>query len=164
MTNDEHMNLSRRITSADELAIMDDEQLRSLLAQHETEILSLAGRIEIGSDNERWLVAARQALRVLKQHKVWFELEIKGRKVSRQRLESRMAREAKAVAREAHRQAQAELQKARLARIAAANDANVKNIAVFKEVALEVLGAEMYAHLWELANRRMQPLAQGAAA
>lgn len=164
--------LARRIASADDLVPMTDEELRLLEAEHAAEIVSLSGRLEVaglpvavspGPDGV-WAGRARRALRTLRLHRQWIVQEQTARKeaakaankaraleLQQQSQRERIAqREAEALEHERNRQA-------KLERIREANGENARQVAVFKAVALEVLGAELYDHLWELAQRRLQP-------
>lgn len=150
--------LSRQVNSAEQVASLDTETLERMHVAHEAEILSLTGRLEAYDPDPQWIKRARRALRCLHLHKAWISRELLKRKKASARAEQRHAAQAAADARMAAHLAHIErleaLQASRLQRIQAANDENAKQMAVFKEVAREVLGAEMYAHIWELARLR----------
>lgn len=129
--------IARRIESAEQLANMTDELLQSLKAEHEAEIIALAGRIAVGEQHPsrrdpEWIHRARRALQSLRLHSTWI-----GREIAKRHTEA--------------------ARRARLARIEASNSADARQTAVFKKVAHEVLGDEMYAHLWQLTLQRLQP-------
>lgn len=134
----------------------------------------------------QWLSKARRALSTLKQHKEIIQIETVGRlqqakKARREQaaVDKEKNREAKAIRRaknavleEAKRVERQAAHEAKLVRdaeaaqrkhelrvkqIQEANSENARHIAVFKEVALEVLGRELYEHLWELTNQRLNP-------
>lgn len=133
MPTDHTTPLARRIVSAEQLTPLSDDALRALRAEHDAEILSLQGRIEVVEREQRdplWLTRARQALRTLRMHRVWIGQE--------------QAARATAAARAA-----------RLARIQASTAEDARHTAVFKAVAHEVLGDEMYQHLWQLTQQRL---------
>lgn len=149
--------LSRQIVSAEQVAGLDSVVLERLDAAHAAEAISLIGRIELATD-AAWIRRARQALRVLNLHRNWISAErAKRKKLEAKRHQSEARREAAQI-KEQNRQATAELQARqhaeRLARIKAANELTAESVEVFKEVAREVLGMEMYAHLWELVGQR----------
>jgi len=150
--------LARQIESAEQVASMAMADLERLFVAHEAECVSLAGRIDAATD-DRWIRKARQALRVLHLHRGWVARELARRKradaAETQRQAQRAAAEAKRAGQRSAADLRAAADEARMKRILASNDVNAQHIAVFKEVAREVLGAEMYAHLWELTRLRL---------
>lgn len=150
--------LARQIESAEQVAAMDKADLERLFVAHEAECVSLAGRIEAAPD-ARWARPARQALRVLHLHKGWLARELARRKKVDAAIAQRQTQIAAAEAKRAGQRSAADMRaaadEARMKRILASNDVNAQHIAIFKEVAREVLGAEMYAHLWELTRQRL---------
>ncbi len=155
----ERIPLSRQIVSAEQLAAVGDPELARLDAAHSAEIVSLVGRIEAATD-PAWIRRARQALRVLHLHRRWIATERVTRKKQDAKRQQSEARREAAQIKERNRQATAELQARqhaeRLERIRAANELTSQAVGVFKEVACEVLGREMYEHLWELTRQRME--------
>lgn len=147
--------LSRAIVSVEQVAAMSIPELESSLADHESEITCLVGAIEGQRVNN--LVSARQAERILRLHKSWVERELKARRHAREVASAKADKQARA---QAHKQALDKAKAERAARIAASNDENMRQIAVFKEVAMEVLGAEKYLELWKLAQKRMSAVTQ----
>lgn len=149
--------LSRQIDGAEQLANFDAAELARLDAAHSAEIVSLVGRIEAATD-KNWIRRANQALRVLRLHQRWIAAELSAKRKRDRVQQQRATRLESAQIKEQNRQATAELQQRqhaeRLARIRSANDETAQAIRVFKEVAREVLGMEMYEHLWELARQR----------
>ncbi len=141
-----HRTLARTITSQLEVAALDDAALVEAIAGHEAEILSLGGRIQAASDQSR-TEPARRAMRVLKLHLDWLKREQR----ARQRRVDLVARQA---GREAAERQQRQAIEAKTKRIAMANSENTRGVELFKEVAREVLGMEMYEHLWELVRQR----------
>ena len=111
------------------------------------------------SSNENWIRRARQSLRYLQLHKRWLVCELAKRRKAQSWADQKQHVSIVAQARKAvqlemterHKMAEA----AKAARIKASNDENARHIAVFKEVVREVLGAEMYEHLWELTRLRL---------
>lgn len=132
-------NLARSIVSALQVVAMTDDELATSLAEHEAEILSLAGRIEASRSPEN-CGPARRALEKLNLHRRWIEREQQAR-------ERRLGREL------AERM-QAEAQVNKLARMRLANTTSAREMEVFKAVAREVLGAEMYDYLWQAVTQR----------
>ncbi len=155
----ERIPLSRQIVSAEQLAALGDPELARLDAAHAAEVVSLVGRIEAATD-PAWIRRARQALRVLHLHHRWIATERVTRKKQEAKRQQSEARRQAALTKDRNRQATAELQARqhteRLARIKAANELTAQSVEVFKEVAREVLGMEMYEHLWELTRQRME--------
>ncbi len=163
--SDEREKLSSLIDGPEQLAAMSDLVLAQLQADHEREIVIITGALESRADDTSWARRARQALRILRLHKSWICNERSARKKKANQsamgpgLEALAA--AKVEAAKVRQETQLQAIEARKARIDAANNEDRKQIAVFKAVAREVLGLEMYEHLWELTRQR---LAQGGAA
>jgi hypothetical protein len=154
------VSLARQIVSAEQIAAMPTDELERLHVAHEAECVSLTGRLETYSnDAPRWARSAKQALRVLHLHRGWIARELARRKKAAAKAEHRQELQSVAEARKAAQREMAERQREaaeeRMKRIQASNDVNLHHIAIFKEVAREVLGAEMYAHLWELTRQRI---------
>lgn len=159
MTDTECLPLSRRIETIEQVADLPTDELDRLNAEHEAECVMLAGQIDANPE-AHWVRRARQALRVLKLHQEWISRELRLRKKAAARAAHmktfRTASEARKNARREHMEIQRAAEEARMQRIKASNDKNAQQIAIFKEVAREVLGAEMYAHLWELTQQRLE--------
>lgn len=155
--------LARQIDSVEQVVAMSTDDLERLKVEHENEIVTLLGRISLRPDT-RWAVSARQALRVLNLHNSWIGRELTRRRRiearNDQKKQAEEMRSAKLLAQQEHTQRQREAEAARLARIKASNDETAQHIAVFKEVAREALGAEMYAYLWELTKKRIDEAAR----
>ncbi len=131
------------IESAEALKVIPTAELERLLALHESECVKLKGLIEYHShDHSR---AFRQVLRRLSLHVQWLVREMSIRNKT-----------AKAERQQAEKQCHMEAQKEKTRRLMLAKDEDRRCIEVFKEVALEVLGSEMYLHLWTLAESRMK--------
>jgi hypothetical protein len=144
------VQLSRAIQSAEHVSAMSIQELEDSLASHEAEITSLVGAIE--GRRVRNLAGARQAERTLRLHKSWVERELKARRHARDVESAKLEKESRA---QAHQQAVEKAKAEKMARIAASNDENMRQIAVFKEVALEALGAAKYLEFWSVARKRM---------
>lgn len=151
--------LARRLSDPSELSAFTADELAQFEAEHEREIVYLVGAIETRNDDANWTRRARQALRILRLHKRWISAERAARKKKATAKEYGKGLQALAAAKvevvktvQATQKAAAE---ARMARIAAANDADRKTVAAFKAVAREVLGMEMYDRLWELTRQRL---------
>lgn len=153
MPDEGHLNLSRTIQSFEDVEAMDTAELESSLAMHEAEIIRIVGALEVRRGTRpRWEVPARQAERTLRLHKSWIERELKARRYANEKATVAQAKRARA---EAHQQALEKARAEKMARISASNDENMRQVAVFKAVAREVLGAEQYLHLWNLVRLRM---------
>ena len=155
----EREKLTQRIVDLADVKAMADDELALLEAEHEREIVSLVGAIDSKDDDTDWNRRARQALRILRLHQRWITREREERKKKATAKEIgdglRSLSAAKMDVSKAIRESQLLAADARRARIAAANDENNRNVSVFKAVALEVLGTEMYEHLWELTRERL---------
>jgi hypothetical protein len=149
-----HGPLSKVIQSVEQVREMSTEALESLLAMHETEVAQLVGAIEARTVESP--PRARTAERILRLHQSWIDRELKDRRVEQERQAAKQAKEARA---ESHQQTVAKAHAEKLARISASNDENMRQLAVFKAVAREVLGAEQYLHLWTLVRQRMTSVA-----
>lgn len=148
MTAPSRQLLARTITDQAQVQAMPDDALPAAIAAHEAEIVALEGRINAASDPTTTQPAQR-ALTILKLHLRWLERERNVRDRKGSLTERQQRRQA------ADRQQQMAIG-AKRERIAIANNANTRSIEVFKEVAREVLGAEMYGYLWELARQRAE--------
>ncbi len=157
--HDAREKLARRISAPEQVTAMDDAELARLEAEHEQEIVYLVGAIEAHSEDSSWARRARQALRVLRLHKHWINRERGDRKKKAHAKDMGKSLQAIAAAKVEVAKTMQETQRAaaeaRMARIAAANDEDRRQVAMFKTVAREVLGLEMYEHLWELARQRL---------
>lgn len=139
--------LTSEIKNIDEVKALTDEQLSGQLAAHEMEIVKLTGVIDSMFGVKGLANPCRkfiQARRILKVHKGWIAKEIADRLAAKKQ-ESRAAH---------HLQAK-EATKAKVERIKLSNEETMRHIAAFKSVALEVMGREMYEHIWELAHKRI---------
>ena len=158
--------LASRISTLEDVIALDTAALRLLKAEHNAEIVSLEGRIEV-STKDRWAQSARRALQVLRMHNNWIADELRRRdKAEALRQQKDARRDAAELRAENLRRQQENIREshqARLERIKASNDATAQAVAVFKEVAREVLGMEMYEHLWELTRQRLAGTELGAA-
>lgn len=156
---EQRLPLAARIESVDHVAAMSTVELERMNVAHEAECVSLTGRLEAATD-ELWIRKARQALRVLHLHRGWIARELAKRKrEASQEAHKRvvaMAAESRAAAQQRTADLQQAAAMARAQRIQAAAAETERHVAVFKEVAREVLGEEMYAHLWEMTRRRLE--------
>lgn len=154
----DRMHLADKISTLDDVTAMDTASLRRMQAAHDAEIVSLQGRIET-STVDRWARSARRALQVLHMHRHWIAGELRKRERAEALKHQREAAQSAAAARADNlrrfQDGVRESHQARLERIKASQDETARQIAVFKEVAREVLGMEMYSHLWELTEQRM---------
>ncbi len=155
----ERAPLARQIVSVEQVAAMPTDELERQFAAHEAECVMMTGRLE-ADPGARWARGAKQALRVLHLHRGWITRELARRKKAASAAANKDAARTAAEARKAAQREMTERQQAadaaRLERIRALNGVNAQHIATFKEVAREVLGAEMYAHLWELTRLRLE--------
>lgn len=152
----------QRIESRAEVQAMSTEALHLLEGDFEREITIVLGGLEADPHSD-WARRARQAMRFLRLNKAWISDELSARKKAAKAEAARLQAEALKEAAAAKRAAAAEAtkrqkdgSKARLDRMAASTAENERHIAVFKEVAREVLGDEMYLHIWELTRRRLE--------
>lgn len=139
--------LTSEIKSIDGVKALTDEQLSAQLAAHEMEIVKLTGVIDSMFGVKDLTKPCRkfiQAQRILKMHKAWIAKEIADRLLVKKQ-ESRAAN--KLLAKEA--------KKAKAERIKLSNEESLRHVAAFKAVALEVMGREMYEHIWELTHQRI---------
>ena len=134
--------LTKLIESAEALEALPIEELERLVSLHEAECVKLKGLIDYYTPERSR--PSRQALRVLILHMQWLLREV-----------GRRNKAAKADQQKLAEQSLVEARKAKLNLIMLAKDEDRRSIEVFKEVALEVLGSEMYLHLWKLAETRM---------
>lgn len=157
--------LARQIMSVEQVALMSTDDLIRLNGAHESECVSLAGKIET-SVNDEWAQKARRALRALQLHRVWIARELKRRKQLSEATEQKKAKEEEYEEKRANRRMAYDLnaanQRARMERIQASQNRDARRTEIFREVAREVLGAEMYAYLWELAQVRINAAEGGA--
>ena len=160
------MLLADKISTLDDVTAMDTADLRRMQAAHDAEILSLTGRIEV-STKERWAKSAKRALEILRMHRNWIAGELRKRERAESLKHQREAMQSAAAARADNlrrfQDGVRESHQARLERIKASQDETARQIEVFKEVAREVLGMEMYEHLWELTRQRLAGTAPGGA-
>jgi hypothetical protein len=151
-----------RIESRAELKEMSADVLHLLEGDFEREITIVLGGLEADPHSD-WARRARQAMRFLRLNKAWISEELTARKKTAKaeaaRLQAEALKEASAAKRAAAKEAtkrQTDGNQARLERMAASTAENERHIAIFKEVAREVLGGEMYAHIWELTRQRLE--------
>lgn len=135
-------SLYRVVRSPEHAAELEREELESLKVAHELEIVSLQGRLDLHPEFNRneWRARSRHALKNLKLQAQWITDELERRAKA-----ERIARHEKEVQ---------DARRARLDRIAKANEDDRRRKMEFFAVAREVLGLEMYTHIWELANKR----------
>lgn len=161
----DRIQLADKFRALEEVTAMDTPALRSAKAMHDAEIVMLKGRIEI-SAHARWAQSARRALQILRTHRNWIADELRRRDKAEALKNQREARIAAAASRAENIRRQQEnyreIHQARIERIHAANNETAKATALFKEVAREVLGMEMYEHLWELTRMRLESVTDGA--
>jgi hypothetical protein len=155
----ERVPLAWTIRTLEDVTAMSLPELIAAEARHQADILALTGKIESVIPQADWTRRARQALRVLKLHRTWITQELAAKRRAEARRAAEEAVEGKRQERAAARAKAAQeaqvAHQAKLDRIKASNDEAAQQVAVFKEVAREVLGAEMYEHLWELARVRI---------
>jgi hypothetical protein len=153
-----------RIESRAELKAMSTDALHLLEGDFEREITIVLGGLEADPHSD-WARRARQAMRFLRLNKAWISEELAARKkASKAEAAQKQVEALKAMADARRANAQREIetnratkkQQARIDRMAASTAENERHIAVFKEVAREVLGDEMYMHIWELTRRRLE--------
>ena len=148
MNDEKHKHqLVSSIKSIDDVKAFTDEELSSKLADHEMGIVKITGIIDLmysASDLSKTCRKMMQIQRILKMHKGWIANEIA----------SRLAKK-KEASRLAHNAFMREAKKAKDERIKISNEETLRNVAVFRAVALEVMGREMYEHIWQLANERI---------
>ena len=146
-TNHDPFRLTSEIKSIDDVKAFTDEQLSSQLAAHEMEIVKLTGVIDSMFGVQNLIKPCRkfmQAQRILRMHKGWIAKEIADRLAAK-----------KQASRAAHQLLAKEAKKAKAERIKLSNEDTLRQVAVFKSVALEVMGREMYEHIWEMTHQRI---------
>lgn len=151
--------LSLKIQVPEDVKPFSTAELHDLLSKHELEIGRLQAKVQ-RNEGAPWLPRAKGALYALRLHEGWIRREIRIREkreaqehdkqvrleVGRMRLKA--SEEATKRLREQHEM--------RMQRIKVSNDEDRRQIEVFKKVALEVFGQEMYDRLWELTNKRLR--------
>jgi len=139
--------LTHRIPTRSGLRKLTGEELELLHTEHELEIVKITGQISVTS-NHQWATSAKQAKRILALHKTWIEREQRGREAeARLALKEKNKAFVKAIS-ESTAASKAE-------RIRLANEKDMRDIGVFKTVCREVVGDEMYQHIWQLTNQRI---------
>ncbi len=150
--------LTVRFQTHQSIVVLDDNDLERVKIEHESDIVKLAGMID-ASDDAIHRGKCRRIRQVLLRNLQWINRESKARDaVRKQRAQEMLVEAAKIAREETAEQIAARVaanNKARLDRIRASNDVNSREIAIFKSVAREVLGDEMYLHLWELTKMRI---------
>lgn len=177
--SDEH-NVTALVSSYEALCGLSDADVEDLRAAHEAELVKVAGKISAafatpGSGPYRNKMARVASL--LRLHLEWIKRDIARRERIQRKAEVAVKHEAhmafvaeeRAKRRQRADQVQAQLREEaknraarealKLASIAAANNETARQIAVFKAVCREVMGDEMYLHLWELTRIRMEAAA-----
>lgn len=152
--------LTERFETFEDVAALETPRLIEVLAEHEANIVIINGKIET-SDSDLRRSRLKRVRHLLQRNLAWCAREIKRRDkaakrelaVQRLKAEAEFRRQRKA-AHELDLKNQAEARKAKEERIRLANDEHRQQIELFKKVALEVLGQEMYLHLWELVRAR----------
>lgn len=147
----------------EDVQALDDESLGAAQIEHEAQIAALTGKISAASSDTRKERLKRIRI-VLKRNLTWIIRQIKVRNTARNMQAQRELIQAKNQIKHEKRIAneqevkrnRAEKEALKLAAIKASNDESARQTAVFKEVAQEVLGSEMYLHLWELARQRFE--------
>lgn len=135
------------INSIDDVKAFTDEELASKLADHEIDIVKITGIIDSMygvSDLSKTCKKMMQIQRILKMHKGWISKEIADR-LAKKKEASRLA----------HNAIMKDAKRAKAERIKLSNEETLRHVSAFKAVALEVMGREMYEHIWELTHQRL---------
>lgn len=136
------------VETAAELVSLDGYDLDRLLVAHEAEIVKLKGFLAAAHPTPRPGMA--QALRLLHLHAAWATREISVRRKAAKHEAQRFADlRAAAVREDKH------------ARLALSRGQDRKDIEIFKAVCLEVVGSEVYQHLWEMTKVRIAATTTG---
>lgn len=147
-------SLARSIVTYAEVESMDDAQLAHSRAEHEAELLRLAGKIDLelaGITNDaKRLSAMQSARRALNLHLDWIKRETKLREDRAARVRWEEAARKKVAAAEALRDSA----KFRAERLATVDAENEKRVAAFKALVREHVGDEVYLALWGKALER----------
>lgn len=152
--------LTKQLASRADVQALSDDELVVMLSKHDEEITSVEHRIE--SLGDKASPAITTVLKFLRIHRRWIREEKKQRGKEKrkataheQMLAAERKREQKRLAAEAHERAVREAAEAKAVRMASLQAFDRKQIAVFKMVVREVLGDEMYMHLWKLTQDRL---------
>lgn len=148
METEERKKLTDLVPSRACLQKLSDGDLDSLHAAHEVEITKITGQISI-STNHRWAESAKQAKRILALHKAWIEREQRCR-------EAAARKSSKEKNKLAAQEAVASSVAAKAERMRIASDEKIRQIDTFKEVCKQVVGDELYMHIWQLTYQRME--------
>lgn len=134
MTITDHIALARHLPSVEAVLALSGESLRALKVQHQTALKQLRRRIHFASGEPHrhaaWLPVARRAHAELEERNLWLDKELRRRQLEEQR-------------------------QAKLARVAAGNTQEVREIHAFKSVVREVVGEETYVRLWKMVEERL---------
>ena len=139
--SNENQSVVNIIETRSSLGRMSDDELASLHALHEVEITKITGRIELYGHSWKNYKSAKQARRVMQLHKTWIEREQRGREAAKRNDQKAKNREFAQSILNAAASAKAERQKV-------FKEKDMQDIAVFKSVCREVVGDEMYQHIW----------------
>lgn len=159
--------------TAELVKAMADGELSDRLVQSEAERETIQVQIEAylsgryRPSKDGWHNRARIAMKHLRMNASVIKQEQNRRKqlaIADERAADRaVLKQAKALRHERHlaqqrehQEARQHHQQARLQRIQAANAKDIQDVIVFKQVAREVLGDEMYTYLWQETHRRLE--------
>jgi hypothetical protein len=151
--------LSRMKLTATEVRAMSDERLEELIAGHKEDILKINGIIEASCD-DLLIAKARRAVNVLVLHKKMLTREDQRRKREKLIAHEREIEEKKEAKRLAQAQMKIDADARKMARIEAANSREIVQTKMFLETVREVIGDELYVHIWQLVNSRSAGVAQ----
>lgn len=152
--------LTNQIANRSDVQALSDNYLSVMESKHDEEIVFVQHRIsKLGEDAPHSL---KTALKFLRLHRKWIIEEKKARKKERGAQAERekavveeIKRQQKLAAIEAHARIVKEAAEAKAARMASLQALDRKQITVFKTVVREVLGDEMYMHLWKMTQDRL---------
>lgn len=152
--------LTKQIANRADVQALPDNDLLVMESKHDEEIVHVQHRIEALGDEVPHTL--KTVLKFLLIHRRWIVEEKSRRRKERntQAAQEKVAaaerkREQKRSAREAHERAVKEAAEAKAARMASLQAFDRKQITVFKTVVREVLGDEMYMHLWKVTQDRL---------
>lgn len=147
---------------------MTDADLLLELETLEADRAKVQGQIEaylacrFEPHDRRWHHRARHAMRDMRIRAGLIKQELERRKASAAKSERKDEKAKKHERFLAHQQElkdikirRAEESAAKMQRVKESNSEQIRQIAVFKTVAREVLGDEMYMYLWQLSHQRM---------
>lgn len=167
----EQQNVTVLVSSYEGLAELGADRIEELRALHEAEMVKVSGKISAAfaiPDSGPYRNKLARVAAVLRLHLEWIKRDIARRDKLARKAETaakhsitlqRMADEREARKRKEQERRNGEALAAqerkerdarKLATVAAANDENARQIGVFKSVCREVLGDEMYSHIWQL--------------